>query len=32
MSRDKEQITSELQGKLDKAESEKMVIKKNYEA
>ena len=32
MATEKEEITTELQEKLDKAESEKMIIKKNYEA
>ena len=32
MATEKEDITTELQEKLDKAESEKMIIKKNYEA
>ena len=29
---EKEEVTVDLQSRLDKAESEKMVIKKNYEA
>ena len=32
MTAEKEQVTADLQGKLTAAESEKMIIRKNYEA